>query len=83
VPTSSSCASSRSQFTRSAPQRRLYFLPEPHSHGSFSPMLRALRQVELHLAHARPSAPRPASISFTLQSLVWIAAIWWLAEHET
>ena len=54
-----------------------------YSHGTFSPTLPALRQVELRLARARPSAPRPASISFTLQSLVRIAAIWWLAEHET
>jgi hypothetical protein len=39
--------------------------------------------AENHFAQARPSAPRPASISFTLQSLIWIAAIWWLAEQET
>jgi len=40
-------------------------------------------RAEYHFAQARPSASRPASISFTLQSLIRIEAIWWLAEHET
>jgi hypothetical protein len=70
------------QFTVAPPQHFLYFFPEPHGHGSFRPTLGASRQVENHLAQAKPSAPRPASTSLTLQSLIWIAAIWWLSEHE-
>ena len=75
--------SENSQFTVAPPQHRLYFFPEPQGHGSFRPILGASRQVENHLAQAKPSAPRPASTSLTLQSLIWIAAIWWLSEHET
>ena len=31
------------QFTAAPPQHFLYFFPEPHGHGSFRPILEALR----------------------------------------
>ena len=71
------------QFTVAPPQHRLYFLPEPQGHGSFRQLWERCCIAENHFAQARPSAPRPAWISFTLQALIWIAAIWWLAEQET
>jgi hypothetical protein len=33
------------QSTVATPQHRLYFLPEPHGHGSFLPTLEALRRA--------------------------------------
>jgi len=65
---------SAAQFTLAPAATPLVLLPGAQGHISLRLTLGALRQVENYRAHARPSAPLPASINSAPQSPIRIAA---------